>query len=522
MVTLPSAVLVVALSSATACSNDEERAASSNEVVAELVADLTDGTSVAGSVDGLFGLALSPAGDRLVIMRSVPDGEVRVESFPYQVGKGFAPDSGRVIMALPHPYIHNGGGLAMMPNGDLLVSVMADVGVIDTTSTPLQVPDGVILRIPARFVTDPNAGPYVPAAEDVIARGLRNPFRIALDAKTGDLWIGDNGEEKVEEIDRIPGADVGRVVHNFGWPYFEASLENISVPAGAEFTAPVIEYQHSDGKCSVLGGLTYRSQRLADLDGAYVFGDYCGPTIRALTGSPDDPTVIDIGTAPSSPTKFVTDENGRMYVLAGDDRVYQVTSGSKSTADRPAVDVTLLATLYPQSRQPGPRHESADMIVGPGGNELLVAERSGIIGRIRLKSGRAAAGAGAKMETALRDIRPADVDPAICKLARNVQVNGFEFPDPDDVRSTLETAQDAAEQLAPALPTELKSDMSNVRQALDSLVSSGKSANWDIDDPEFRDAVRAVADERGTYAKAYRSAQMITNYLAGCNSSDNS
>lgn len=502
------------------CTNDSNGGGSSvfssDPPTAELVANLTATTGEEGSVDGLFGLAISPDGNHLFTLRNVRGGDLRLEKFPYRPGREIDPASGTVVWSVPHPFVHNGGGLQFLPSGDLLMAVVARIDGLDTTAAPLQSPDGVILRIPATYLTDESASPFVPTADNVIARGLRNPFRISYDAATGDLWIGDNGETAVEEIDRIPGDQLGKIVPNFGWPYYEASTVNITPPNGVEFTPPVIEYPHSDGRCSVLGGLVYHGTTLKGLDKAYIFGDFCGPTYRALIGDMAKPTAVDIGQAPSSPTRFVEAPDGSVYVLAGDDRVYVVTSNDDSTPSKPKVDIGLFATLYPSDVQAGQRHESADMVLGPKGDELLVAERSGLIGRLRLDHGKAAENPGTPMAKGLTTYDFGTVTKATCDVGASARVAGFESPTPSEVQTNVTDAQDQMRRLAPTLPPRLASDASTVQAALDEISAAGSAAGWDVQNASFRDALRTVLAERGPHAESYYAAQMISNHLGQC------
>ena len=115
--------------------------------------------------------------------------------------------------------------------------------------------------------------------------GLRNPWRFSFDKDTGDLWIGDVGQGKYEEID-FSAADqrqaTPRKGANFGWNRFEGNHDYQGGGSHAGFVFPVFEYTHSDG-CSVTGGYRYRGSALPGMQGAYVFADYCNNTIRVLS-----------------------------------------------------------------------------------------------------------------------------------------------------------------------------------------------------------------------------------------------
>jgi len=115
---------------------------------------------------------------------------------------------------------------------------------------------------------------------EIVAIGLRNPWRFSFDRKTKDLWIGDVGQGSIEEIDHLPRGTTGLV--NFGWDVYEgrSSFEDKALGPG-RLVQPVAQYTHDDG-CSVTGGYVYRGNAIPALRGRYVFGDYCSGTIWSM------------------------------------------------------------------------------------------------------------------------------------------------------------------------------------------------------------------------------------------------
>ena len=109
------------------------------------------------------------------------------------------------------------------------------------------------------------------ARPEIWSYGLRNPWRFSFDA-TGALWIGDVGQNKIEEIDRVPGPDAGRGV-NFGWRRFEGDAVFNSGTDAPDAVGPIITATHDDGACSITGSSVYESESLAELGGVYVFAD---------------------------------------------------------------------------------------------------------------------------------------------------------------------------------------------------------------------------------------------------------
>ena len=113
---------------------------------------------------------------------------------------------------------------------------------------------------------------------EIVALGLRNPWRYSFDRRTGDLWIGDVGQGQVEEIDRLPRSFSG--LANFGWDVYEGTtrFEDKSLGAGT-LVQPVAQYTHAQG-CSVTGGYVYRGKAVPQ--GRYVYGDYCSGRIWSI------------------------------------------------------------------------------------------------------------------------------------------------------------------------------------------------------------------------------------------------
>ena len=133
------------------------------------------------------------------------------------------------------------------------------------------------------------------AAPEIWAMGLRNPWRFGFDRLTGDLYIGDVGQNKWEEIDVQPAASRGG--ENYGWRIMEGAhcFHPATGCARPGLTLPVYEYSQAQG-CSVTGGYVYRGGSLIDLKGTYIFADYCAGTIWAVSS-------------------FGEDEAGELYVL---------------------------------------------------------------------------------------------------------------------------------------------------------------------------------------------------------------
>ena len=140
---------------------------------------------------------------------------------------------------------------------------------------------GSILRLDVRSTSPyavPPDNPFVGQTgvqPEVWSYGLRNPWRFSFDRTTGDLYIGDVGQNSFEEVDVAPAAAGSGKGLNFGWNIMEGThCYNASTCNQSGLTLPVLEYAHSEG-CSVTGGYVYRGSVIPALQGLYFFGDYC-------------------------------------------------------------------------------------------------------------------------------------------------------------------------------------------------------------------------------------------------------
>lgn len=199
------------------------------------------------------------------------------------------PASGRILLTIPKPFAnHNGGQLHFGPDGYLYVST-GDGGGAGGPSCLSQRSDSLLGKI-LRIDVDANADapPYhgIPAGNPfpgspIWASGLRNPWRFSFDRRTGDLWIGDVGQNSREEVNLQPAGTPGG--RNFGWKPMEGSLcfSSGACPVGtppcnsSSYSLPVLEYGRKKGECSVTGGYVSRAPSLPHVWGVYFFGDLC-------------------------------------------------------------------------------------------------------------------------------------------------------------------------------------------------------------------------------------------------------
>jgi len=299
--------------------------------------DLRDRVSTGGE-RGLFALAFHPehsTNGQVFVHYTDTSGDTRVSRFTVTENADVAdPDSEVVLLTVDQPYSnHNGGQIAFGPDGYLYVALGdggsggdpqghgQDLGTLLGTILRLDVDGGQPYAIP-----DDN--PFVgdPAARDEIwAYGLRNPWRFSFDRSTGDLWIGDVGQNSREEIDREVAGGAGG--WNYGWNVMEGGECYQAADCDRSgLTLPVHSYGTNEGgACSVTGGFVYRGSQVPSLQGRYLFGDFCAGFVRALTLSGEEITSVDnvlddVGQISS----FGEDGAGELYVLDLGGRVYRL------------------------------------------------------------------------------------------------------------------------------------------------------------------------------------------------------
>ena len=217
---------------------------------------------------------------------------------------------------------HNGGWIGFSPVDGYLYLTLGDGGFAanpDPTNAAQSLTgatafQGKVLRIdpvgddfpadPDRNYRVPPTNPFVgvPGEDEIWDYGLRNPWRSCFDAATGDLWIADVGQETWEEINlERQGTPAALGGHNYGWKCFEGPLFTGYSPCTASlpFTPPVAVYGHDEeGGCSITGGIVYRGSALPALTGAFLFSDYCNPTLWSLTfagGTPQQSILFPAG-----------------------------------------------------------------------------------------------------------------------------------------------------------------------------------------------------------------------------------
>jgi glucose/arabinose dehydrogenase len=290
------------------------------------------GRVMAGGERGLLGLAFptgfGAANPRFSVYYSAAGtGDQTLSEFKLASGATDRADpaSERILLDEPDPYPnHNGGWIGFDPSGMLLLALGdgGSGGDPENRASDLGSPQGKILRIDPTTPSDgrqygiPADNPFVntPGARpEVLHYGLRNPYRDAFDPATGELWIGDVGQNAWEEIDVAPAGAKGL---DFGWRRWEGrhcyNPSSGCDPTGV--TMPILEYSHDHG-CAVIGGVVYRGDAIPALRGAYLFSDNCSGTLWAIDAAGGDqqtPTILmETGESVSSVS---TGDDGEVYL----------------------------------------------------------------------------------------------------------------------------------------------------------------------------------------------------------------
>ena len=271
---------------------------------------------------GLLGLAFHPNFEQngyFYVNYTGDGGNTRISRFTAN-GDVADPNSEQVLMVIDQPFPnHNGGAVAFGPDGYLYLG-LGDGGAAgdpfkngQNTETLL----GKLLRIDVN-----NGDPYSipvdnPFGNEVWAYGLRNPWRISFDRATGDLWIGDVGQNQYEEIDYLPAGSPGGA--NFGWSVMEG-LHGYDGEAQPGLLLPVVEYSHDIG-CSVTGGYVYRGS-MPEWNGVYLYGDYCSGSVSGLILVDGQWQSRVLFEAVATITSFGQDEAGELYFTSDNGSIY--------------------------------------------------------------------------------------------------------------------------------------------------------------------------------------------------------
>lgn len=239
-------------------------------------------------------------------------------------------NSQKILLEIPRlSESHAGGQLAFGPDGYLYIALGDGTPYGDSTGnaqnrSSLQ---GKILRIdvnnpsPGRNYGIPKDNPFksntVGFKEEIYAYGFRNPWRFSFDTSTGKLWVGDVGQDRMEEIDIV---EKGK---NYGWNLMEGTLPYASGnQTGLE--PPIWTYGRDQGNATI-GGYVYHGTKLTELTGSYIYGDYISGRIWSLKiNDTSNPLNKELVKTNLNITSFGTDQKQELYICAQDGKIYEI------------------------------------------------------------------------------------------------------------------------------------------------------------------------------------------------------
>ncbi len=275
---------------------------------------------------GLLGLAFHPnytQNGYFYLNYTGSGGDTFISRFQVSDDPNLANPSSEVnLLRINQPYPnHNGGTLQFGPDGFLYAGLGDGGAAGDPMGNGQSL--GTLLGKILRLDVD-SAEPYIvpadnPFGNEIWAYGLRNPWRISFDTLTGDLYIGDVGQNQWEEIDYLPAGSPGGT--NFGWNFREGNHEFKEGDGPGDLVDPIVEYSHREGGCSVTGGYVYRGS-MPEWNGIYLYGDYCSGYIWGLINSDSgwrEQLLFDMDI---NITSFGQDEAGEVYLVGDNGGVY--------------------------------------------------------------------------------------------------------------------------------------------------------------------------------------------------------
>lgn len=301
--------------------------------------DIRDKVRDNGNEEGLLGLAFHPQfaqnGHFFVDYTASDPRRTVISRFTVSTSSPDLadPESEVILLEIMQPFgNHNGGQVAFGPD-DMLYISLGDGGSAGDPLNSGQNPKnllGTILRIDVDQQTGdlpyaiPPDNPFAREEDDgrgeVFAYGLRNPWRFSFDAENGQLWTGDVGQNKYEEINLVTKGG------NYGWKTMEAThcFEPSSGCSEDNLIAPIFEYGRGKGG-SITGGYVYRGTRTPEYYGQYIYADYASGRIWALRYEGQEVIEnVELAHTNLHISSFGVDQNNELYMCAFDGRIYRL------------------------------------------------------------------------------------------------------------------------------------------------------------------------------------------------------
>ena len=295
---------------------------------------------------GMFSIAFAPdyqsSGRFYVSYTSRPHGDLVVDEYRRSATDPVAADvsTRRPLLDIPqNSEDHHGGFLLFGDDGHLYIG-SGDGG---PSGDPHNVGQnrktllGKILRIDPvvngkpvkgrkRHYAVPPDNPFVGkrGRDEIFAYGFRNPWRFSFDPMTGEMWIGDVGQDRFEEVDSVPLAKARG--GNFGWNAYEGFAGYRGGVAKKRTILPVLTYPHSKG-CSIIAGPVVADSGLEPAAGSFLFGDFCSGRLYAVRPQPgsDEAKEHQLKAKPINElSSFGTDNSGQVYATSQAGPLYRL------------------------------------------------------------------------------------------------------------------------------------------------------------------------------------------------------
>jgi glucose/arabinose dehydrogenase len=307
--------------------------------------DIATAVRDTGSEEGLLSVAFPPgfgtSKNHFYVYYVNNSGNLVIARYQVSAGNADLADASteQIVLTVNHPgqSNHNGGQLVFGPNDGYLYLGTGDGGGggdVPNNAQTTNVLLGKLLRIDVETGTPttytvPATNPYTQTVgyrPEIWALGLRNPWRFSFDRQTGDLYIGDVGQDAWEEVDYQPAANAGGM--NYGWRCKEGTHDyNFSGTCSTlTLEPPVAEYNHGPGDsigCSITGGFVYRGPAYAFMQGMYFYADYCTGRIWGLKNDGTGWQTQELTDTAYSISTFGEDEAGNLYLASyGGGQIY--------------------------------------------------------------------------------------------------------------------------------------------------------------------------------------------------------
>lgn len=402
------------------------------------VLDLRAETTTDGE-RGLLGIEFTEDGSQMLLVRTNSTGEVVIESRAVDRSGTTVATQPTRLGTIPHPFsTHNGGGILRLTDGSFLVSL----GDMDTGDAPTPAAQdattvlGGIVHLPAELSAVRTR--VWPVPSDLVAKGLRNPWRMSHDPTTSTVWIGDVGDRSVEEIDALRDTSAAPEPTNFGWPWFEGTTNVRPVKSSGPFEPPVFEYRHSKDRCGIVMGEVPRG-RSVDLSGALLYGDLCSRRVEAVRpGTASSSTVAEL---PEPPISFGVDQDGAVYVLGAQGSIVRLDPGKWKVSGR---------------------------------TDLLPSDDT----------------------TTTSSVRRDDLCPVFAVM---VELRAGTSPDNTQTRQRVLHAIDVLRDALKSSPPSRRDDVRQVLAVFEAIEHVGEVNGWDTTSPEFADLATQVQQARHPY-----------------------